>query len=251
VVVIGGGASAVDLGGLLADTGAAVQLVARQGSLKFHGAPPLDSVRSRWQRIRHPQSGIGPGVRARFLRPLREFSTIFQKVSACASLEIFSARRGGWFSKEKVIGRMPLLLGYSPSHAEARNGKLQLHLRSMDGSALTIGADHVIAATGYRVDVARLPFLSARIRSRLRTVERTPVLNSAFESSVPGLYFIGLAAANSFGPVMRFAFGAEFAARRITAALVQGSQNNVLHNGVSGWGLSGIARLRAMCQVAR
>jgi hypothetical protein len=45
------------------------------------------------------------------------------------------------------------------------------------------------------------------------------VLSSSFESSVPGIYFVGLAAATSFGPVMRFAFGAGFAARRLTEAL--------------------------------
>jgi len=38
---------------------------------------------------------------------------------------------------------------------------------------------------------------------------------------MPGLYFVGIAAANSFGPVMRFAFGADFAARTVTRALVK------------------------------
>ena len=81
--------------------------------------------------------------------------------------------------------------------------------------------DHIIAATGYRVDLERLKFLSSEIRSKLKTVEGTPVLSSTFESSVPGLYFVGVAAANSFGPVMRFAFGADFAARTVTRALTK------------------------------
>ena len=42
-----------------------------------------------------------------------------------------------------------------------------------------------------------------------------PVLSAGFESSVPGLYFTGLAAAASFGPLMRFMYGADFAARTI------------------------------------
>jgi hypothetical protein len=45
------------------------------------------------------------------------------------------------------------------------------------------------------------------------------VLSSGFESSMPGLYFAGITAANSFGPVMRFAFGAGFAARTLTRAV--------------------------------
>jgi len=42
-----------------------------------------------------------------------------------------------------------------------------------------------------------------------------------FESSVPGLYFVGLPAAHTFGPVQRFALGARFAASRITSHLVR------------------------------
>jgi hypothetical protein len=52
------------------------------------------------------------------------------------------------------------------------------------------------------------------------------VLSSNFESSVPGLYFTGLVAANSFGPVMRFAFGAGFAARRLTQAMLTSLARN-------------------------
>ena len=82
-------------------------------------------------------------------------------------------------------------------------------------------SDHVICATGYRADVQRLSFLGPEVRSELRTLARTPVLSRRFESSVPGLYFLGLSAAVSFGPMMRFMFGDEFAARRITQDLVR------------------------------
>jgi FAD-dependent urate hydroxylase len=52
------------------------------------------------------------------------------------------------------------------------------------------------------------------------------VLSSSFESSVKGLYFVGLSAANSFGPVMRFAFGTRFAAQTVTKALVRSLSHN-------------------------
>ena len=81
--------------------------------------------------------------------------------------------------------------------------------------------EHIIAATGYRVDLERLKFLNPEIRSQVKTVAGSPVLSSTFESSMPGLYFAGVAAANSFGPVMRFAFGAGFAARTLTRALAK------------------------------
>src|SRR6202035_4950486 len=65
VVVIGGGSSAMDLAGLLHEAGAHVQLVSRRQELKFH-SQPTGKPRSRWQQIRHPQSGLGPGMRSRF-----------------------------------------------------------------------------------------------------------------------------------------------------------------------------------------
>jgi len=40
-------------------------------------------------------------------------------------------------------------------------------------------------------------------------------LRRPFESSVPGLHFVGVTAANSFGPLFRFAFGADYAAKRL------------------------------------
>ena len=52
-------------------------------------------------------------------------------------------------------------------------------------------------------------------------VEHTPVLSSNFESSVPGLYFVGASAANTFGPLLRFAYGAGFTARRLSRHLAK------------------------------
>ena len=43
-----------------------------------------------------------------------------------------------------------------------------------------------------------------------------PAVSRSFESSVPGMYFVGFAAAPDFGPVMRFVLGADFAARRVS-----------------------------------
>jgi thioredoxin reductase len=218
VVVIGGGSSATDLAGLLHEGGANVQLVSRRTELKFHGAPHVGK-RSWWQSIQRPRSGIGPGWRLRFCA---DAPMLFHHLPQ--SLRLEAVRRvlgpsGGWFTKEKVMGKVPLLLGYTTQRAEIQDGRVRLHLRAADGSEREVVTDHVIAATGYKVDLDRLKFLSSGIRSKLKVVGGAPVLSSSFESSMPGLYFAGITAANSFGPVMRFAFGAGFAARRITRAM--------------------------------
>lgn len=114
-----------------------------------------------------------------------------------------------------------MVKGCTPQGAEVNNGKVELRVRATDGSEQKIVTDHIIAATGYKVNLERLKFLSPEIRSRLKAVEGSPVLSSTFESSLPGLYFVGVAAANSFGPVMRFAFGAGFAARTLTRAMLK------------------------------
>jgi hypothetical protein len=82
--------------------------------------------------------------------------------------------------------------------------------------------DHVIAATGYAFDVGNLPFLDASLKSKLRCEGTTPRLSAHYEASVSGLYFTGIASANSFGPAMRFVVGTGHTARCITAHLSEG-----------------------------
>jgi thioredoxin reductase len=220
VVVIGGGSSAMDLAGLLREAGAHVELVSRRSDLKFH-SQPTGKPRSRWQQIRHPQSGLGPGMRSRFFAnsPLA-FHYLPERFRVEAVRRTLGPS-GGWFIRDKVMGKVPLHLGCTPLGAEVHAGNVHLNLRAADGSERKIVTDHIIAATGYKVDLERLKFLNPEIRSQLKTVGGSPSLSSSFESSVPGIYFVGVAAANSFGPVMRFAFGAGFAARRVTQMMAK------------------------------
>jgi thioredoxin reductase len=220
VVVVGGGSSALDLAGLLCDNGAEVQLMARRRELKFH-TKPTGKPRSLWQQIRHPQSGLGPGMRSRFFSdaPLL-FHYLPERLRLLAVRKTLGPS-GGWFIRDKVVGKVPTLLGCTPESARVQDGMAHLSCRLEDGSRRDVVTEHVIAATGYKPSVARLKLLDQTIRSRIRTVKDAPVLSSTFESSVPGLYFVGIAAANSFGPVMRFAYGAGFAAKHVTGALTK------------------------------
>jgi thioredoxin reductase len=220
VVVIGGGSSAMDLAGLLQEAGANVQLVSRRLALKFH-SQPTGRPRSRWQQIRHPQSGLGPGMRSRFFADAPMAFYYLPERLRVEAVRRTLGPSGGWFIRDKVIGKVPLHLGCTPQSAEVKNGEVRLRVRSTEGSEREIVAEHVIAATGYRVELERLKILNPEIRTSLKALNGAPVLSSSFESSIPGLYFVGVAAANSFGPVMRFAFGAGFAARTVTRTLMK------------------------------
>ena len=221
VVVLGAGSSAIDMAGLLRDADADVQLVARATSLKFHTKPEPGKRRSFWQRLRHPDSGLGPGMRSRFFS---EWAGLFYYLPESLRVHLVRTTLGpsaGWFVKDKVMGRVPLVLGHTVESAEVKNGKVLLRLRGLDGTKREILTDHIIAATGYKVKMDRLTFLNPEIRSKVKCVAGYPALSTSFESSVPGLYFVGLAAASSFGPVMRFAYGAGFAAKRVTQAMAK------------------------------
>jgi FAD-dependent urate hydroxylase len=101
------------------------------------------------------------------------------------------------------------------------DSRIALTLSRKDGPHEVLRVDHVIAATGFRVDLSRLTLLSPALRRDIAEYRGAPILTRHFESSVPGLYFIGLTAAASFGPLMRFTFGARYAASRLTRALVK------------------------------
>ncbi len=124
-----------------------------------------------------------------------------------------------------MIGRVPLLLERELNAAAVEGGRVALTLRQKDGHEDVLRVDHVIAATGFRTDLSRLN-LSPSLREDIAEFERTPILTRNFESSVPGLHFIGPAAAASFGPVMRFTFGARFVARRLTRTLVKAQRGS-------------------------
>ena len=103
--------------------------------------------------------------------------------------------------KPRFQGNVPVLLGYELQGATAMDGRIQLFLSGRSGLTQHT-TDHIIAATGYKVDLRRLTFLSPEILSRVRSVGHTPVLSSTFESSVPGLYFVGLPFQYSFASML-------------------------------------------------
>jgi hypothetical protein len=215
ILVVGGGASAIGLAGLLREAQADVELIVRKPTLKFHGAPN-GNARSLWQRLRHPSSGLGPGLRSRFCSNYPEYFRLLPEKLRLEAVRRHLGPSGHWVSKDRVLSEVPLHLGCSVEKASVQGDLAHLRLKGRDGLERGISAEHVIAGTGFRVVVNNIPFLSPEIKREVATRHGSPILSGGFESSLPGLYFVGLAAANSFGPVMRFAFGAGFAAEQLS-----------------------------------
>jgi putative flavoprotein involved in K+ transport len=214
MLVLGAGASALDCAALLSAAGASVKLVARAEKIHFHDGPTI-GPRPLRERLRAPSSGLGPGWRSRLCT---DAPLVFHAMPERFRLLIIKKHLGpapGWWTRDMVVGKVAFHLGQTLESATETADGIAVTLAAANGTRSVMNADHLIAATGYRPDVRSLGFLSPSLRGRLRTVGEAPVLSRNFESSVAGLFFTGLAAANSFGPMLRFAYGAGYTAHRL------------------------------------
>ncbi|MFI9720289.1 NAD(P)-binding domain-containing protein [Streptomyces sp. NPDC052396] len=210
VVVVGAGQSALESAVLLAEAGAAsVRVVARRrGAVRFGAAPDGQS----------PLKPDTPFGRAWSLYAFSYHADGFRHLPAQA--REYLVRRvlgplGAWWLRERFIGRVRVTEGKRVARARVEDGRPVLALADERGWESELVADHVIAATGYRVDLAALEFLGGGLRTRLAVSAGGPRLGSGYRSSVPGLFFTGLPAAASYGPVMRFVCGTEYASPRV------------------------------------
>jgi hypothetical protein len=218
VSVLGGGASAIDIAVLLNEAVGNVQLISRKPAIIFNGRWGGSGAHPFLRPLVRPVSGIGPGWKHRLFADLPWLFRYFPESYRLGTAEKFPSASAGEPMKDRLAA-VPLHLGLSLQEAGVSGRGVQLRLVSMDGGTQIMEADHVIAATGYRTDVHRLPFLSPAILERLHLIGQAPWLSVNFESSVPGLYFVGHASTATFGPVMRFVFGADFTSRRISRHL--------------------------------
>lgn len=218
LAVIGAGASALDFAALAASAGAYVQVFVRKQSVRIFDPPVLE--RPWLQRLRAPWTGLGTGWKSWACVHL---PLVFRLLPE--SLRLKFVRRhlgpsGEWTVKQTIKERVRIFTGVSLSEARAEGAKLRLRFSSELGPHEAL-VDHLVAGTGYRPNFDRLSFIDAALRAQIRRqADGSPKLNSYFEASVPGLYFVGLAAAASFGPMLRFVYGVEFACKRIVRSLM-------------------------------
>ncbi|MES2474058.1 MAG: NAD(P)-binding domain-containing protein [Pseudomonadota bacterium] len=217
VLILGAGASAVNAAVMAQEDNVDVGLVARASVVQFHTPPDPDAV-SWMKTVTHPPSGIGPGWRS-FL--CSNAPRLFRRMPDAFRLRATKRHLGpesGWFMAGKL--RAQQYLGHAIEGARIQGDRAVLIARA-EGQRVEIVADHIIAATGFKPDLRRLAFMDVSLRDQIRHLENTPRLSNQFETSVPGLYAMGVLAANTFGPLMRFMVGAEYAAPRVAARLLK------------------------------
>lgn len=100
---------------------------------------------------------------------------------------------------------------------EQHDGALRVELSNGE----TVVVDHIILATGYKVNIAQLPVLaSGNILTALKTRNGFPELDDHFETSVPGLFITSMPASQDFGPFFGFTVAVRASARLICEALL-------------------------------
>ncbi len=219
VTIVGAGQSALELAVLLHEQGVNVRVLARADRVAWGNAPDLS--RSMLRRLCYPDAGIGPGWRSVIVS---ELPKVFRRLPPQARHDYVTRSwgpAGAWWLAERARDRFPLLTSHTIAHAVERGGKLVLAVRNRERTVM-FETDHAIAATGYRVDLDRIAYLSPGLRAKIKTYEGVPILDRALQSSIAGLHFVGVASAQSFGPVMRFVYGAKHAAAFLTAHLRKG-----------------------------
>ncbi|HEX6074656.1 MAG TPA: NAD(P)-binding domain-containing protein [Micromonosporaceae bacterium] len=217
ITVVGGGQSALETAALASERGATVRVLVRESTVEWNGEP-LPDHRPLVSRLREPEAALGSGW------PTWFYSTrpaLFRRLPAHQRVRIARTAlgpAGAHWLRPRIQDRIPVETGHVLTRAAASNGGVRLTVRHRGGESDVL-TEHVIAGTGYRPDVTRLGFLDRSITSRIQTLDGAPVVGADFQSSVPGLYFVGPAVASSFGPVMRFVHGCDFAARRLSRRL--------------------------------
>lgn len=213
VIVIGGGQSALESAALLLEADADVEVLVRANRLRWLNelkADTADGLRQRVHRITHPPTGVGPPGLNWVVGIPDLYRGLPNPLQAYVSWRSIPPAGAAWLKQR--LKNVPVTMRREVSQVVAMPNRLRLVLD--DGTERL--ADHVLLGCGYSVRISRYDFLPSEILGRISCANGYPVLGPGFESSVPGLHFVGAPAAHSFGPIMRFVVGGAFAGREVT-----------------------------------
>src|ERR1700733_9286034 len=213
VVVIGAGQSALESAALFKEAGISVEVIGRAQTFNWAGLHPKVHHPGARSKMPYSKRDVGPaGISRLVAMPhlFRRFPRSFQDRTAYRAIRPAVA---GWLKPR--LARVPITLGRVVMSASAQDSRIQLKLD--DNSERTV--DHVLLATGFGVDVSKYSFLSSSLLKQLKIHEGYPLLKSGMESSIQGLHFVGKPAAWSFGPLLGFVSGAEFASGELIRSI--------------------------------
>jgi len=215
VLVVGAGQSAIESGALLSEAGADVEVVVRAARVRWlHRSQRLHAYSGVFRSLLYPRTDVGPVGLSLILAQPALWARLPVALRERIARRAIRPAVASWLSERM---RWVRLTTAAEILAVERVGpRLRVSLK---GGGVRL-VDHIICATGYRLDIARYGFLSPELLAMIARRDGAPLLGSGFESSVPGLHFVGAPGAWTFGPIMRFVSGSSFAAASVAGAVL-------------------------------
>jgi len=209
VAVIGAGQSALESAALLHESGAEVEVIAHISELRWigmhswlHHLGPISSML-------YSKHDVGPAGISRLVAAPKLVQRLPLPLRDKIRKRAVRAAGSRWLPPR--LGEVRITTGRMVEAASTVGDEVRLRLD--DASERRV--HHVLLGTGYDVDIALYDFLPPELVRSICQFDGYPVLSSGFRSSVPGLHFIGATAARSFGPLLYFVAGTEFASREL------------------------------------
>lgn len=211
VTIVGAGQSGLETAALLFEAGAQVRVLVRRNRVEWNSP---SRPRPLLRRLIEPDAGIASGWKSVAVSELpRLFRLAFPPLKRHRFVAGSYGPSGAWWLRDRVEGSIQIDIATRLEHVHLEDNRLLVRTNGAEGTREHI-TDHVIAATGFKVDVDQMDYLDPTLRLAIaREADGIPALNSHFETSLPGLFVVGIASAPVFGPIMRFMYGAKHAAR--------------------------------------
>jgi cation diffusion facilitator CzcD-associated flavoprotein CzcO len=219
VAVIGAGQSALESAALLHENGADVEVIARIPSLRWIGMHGWLHHLGPVSEMLYSKYDVGPAGISRLVAWPDLVRRVPLKVRDKIRTRAVRPAGSRWLPPR--LASVKITTGRTVKSAQAKGD--ELHMKLDDGSERRV--HHVLLGTGYKVDLSRYGFLSPEILSGVRQLDGYPDLGPGFVTSVPGLHFVGAPAARTFGPLLYFVAGTEYASRNLTTHVVHSQES--------------------------
>src|SRR5207248_341053 len=157
--------SAMESAVLLSENGADVELIMRAPAVRWlRRSNTLHKLSGLPRRLLYPPTDVGPPILSQMVTAPDFFRRLPRRLQTPLAYRAIRPAASGWLMPRSHGVR--ITTGQEVTSA-APNGR-RLRLKLSDGAERVV--DHVLCATGYRVDVARYSFLAPELVRSLRRV---------------------------------------------------------------------------------
>jgi FAD-dependent urate hydroxylase len=214
VLVVGGGQSALESAALLHEGGAQPEVLVRAPRIFYLRRVPVVHSLGPISALLYAPPDVGPAGLSRLVATPECYRRFPRRWQDRWGVRAIRPAGAAWL-RPRLEG-VQITTGRLAAMAIPAGEGVDVALD--DGTRKHV--DHVLLATGYEVDITRYGFIAPELLAQIERRGGYPKLRSSFRTSAPGLRMVGAPAAWSYGPLMRFVAGTEFAAPRAAKGLL-------------------------------